>query len=114
MLLLILAFSQTARAQVTPIAFEPQGPAMSQPAAETAPAEPPFSPTESVSLKINLPATRLELYVNQSLLKTFRISIGMPQYPTPVRRYSIEYVIWNPWWLPPDSPWAKDAKLKAG
>src|SRR5262245_3053184 len=68
------------------------------------------TPTEQLSLKINLPATRLDLYSNGNYIRSYPVAIGMPKYPTPIRNYNISYIIWNPWWIPPDSEWAQDAE----
>lgn len=66
-----------------------------------------FFPTEKVSLVVNLPATRLDFYVNDRLQKSYRVAIGMPKYPTPIENLNISHIVWNPWWIPPDSEWAK-------
>ncbi len=66
-----------------------------------------FVPSEKVSLVVNLPATRLDFYVNDHLQKSYRVAIGMPKYPTPIETLNISYIVWNPWWIPPDSDWAK-------
>ncbi|MCE9624897.1 MAG: L,D-transpeptidase [Deltaproteobacteria bacterium] len=68
------------------------------------------TPTEQLSMQINLPATRLDLYSNGQFQKSYSVAIGMPKYPTPIRDYNISYIIWNPWWLPPDSEWAQNAE----
>jgi hypothetical protein len=70
----------------------------------------PPEPKEPVYLRMNLPAHRLDLYINDSLKGSYPIAIGMPRYPTPIRNYNISMIVWNPWWIPPDSDWAKDAK----
>jgi lipoprotein-anchoring transpeptidase ErfK/SrfK len=41
--------------------------------------------------------------------RTFRIAVGLPQYPTPVGRWKIVVKQRHPWWYPPDSPWAAGA-----
>ncbi|MCC6274171.1 MAG: L,D-transpeptidase [Deltaproteobacteria bacterium] len=68
------------------------------------------SPFEQLSVKINLPATRLDLYVNGVLHRSYSVAIGMPKYPTPIRDYNISHIVWNPWWIPPDSDWAEGAE----
>ncbi|MDL1871994.1 L,D-transpeptidase [Deltaproteobacteria bacterium PRO3] len=68
------------------------------------------TPLEQLSLKINLPATRLDLYVNGRLDRSYSVAIGMPKYPTPIRDYNISHIVWNPWWIPPDSDWAEGAE----
>lgn len=70
----------------------------------------PPEPKEPIYLRMNLPAHRLDLYINDTLEGSYPIAIGMPRYPTPIRNYNISMIVWNPWWIPPDSDWAKDAK----
>jgi lipoprotein-anchoring transpeptidase ErfK/SrfK len=52
---------------------------------------------------------RLYLYNGTRLWRTFRIAVGLPQYPTPVGRWKIVVKQRHPWWYPPDSPWAAGA-----
>jgi len=68
------------------------------------------TPLEQLSLKINLPAARLDLFVNGRLDRSYSVAIGMPKYPTPIRDYNISHIVWNPWWIPPDSDWAEGAE----
>lgn len=92
---------------------EPQvrsGETSSDPALSNPEEIPKPEPKEPVSLQLNLPATRLDLYVNGTFKKSFPVSIGMPRYPTPIRDFNISMIIWNPWWIPPDSDWAKNAE----
>ena len=57
-------------------------------------------------LVVNIPAYRLEAYVNDTLVRTIDIAPGMPRYPTPRGGFAITGVEWNPWWIPPKSRWA--------
>ena len=50
---------------------------------------------------------RLYLYRNMTHVRTFRIAVGMPQYPTPLGRYRVISKEKHPTWDPPNSPWAK-------
>lgn len=59
---------------------------------------------------INAAARKLRLYEGSRLLKEYDIAVGSPRYPTPLGERLMKQVIWNPWWLPPDSGWAKGAK----
>ncbi len=51
-------------------------------------------------LKLNLAATRLDLYRNDSLVARFPVAVGQRDYPTPLGS-------WNPWWIPPTSDWTR-------
>lgn len=55
---------------------------------------------------VNIPAYRLEAFVGDSVVRTVRLAPGSPRYPTPRGSVAITSVEWNPWWIPPDSPWA--------
>ena len=39
-----------------------------------------------------------------------RVAIGQGVYPTPAQATAIKRIEWNPWWFPPDAPWAAGEK----
>ena len=53
---------------------------------------------------------RLFLYDGMTLRRTFGVATGQSRYPTPLGRFEIIVKWRNPWWYPPASDWAKDAK----
>ena len=50
---------------------------------------------------------RLRFYVDAELVQTFRVAVGLPQYPTPLGVFEIVVMERNPWWNPPPSDWAR-------
>jgi len=40
---------------------------------------------------------------------SFPVAVGQPAYPTPLGSFSIRTMTRNPWWYPPDRPWAEGA-----
>jgi lipoprotein-anchoring transpeptidase ErfK/SrfK len=52
----------------------------------------------------------LELYDAMTPVRSFRVATGTAQYPTPAGSFSIVDMQRDPWWIPPASDWAKDAK----
>lgn len=70
----------------------------------------PALPNPDLKIIINIPEMKLKLFEKGKLVSEHPIAVGMPKYPTPVGQYAIERIEWNPWWLPPDSDWAKDAE----
>jgi L,D-transpeptidase catalytic domain len=44
------------------------------------------------------------------LVRSFRIAVGQPSYPTPLGRWRMVSMQRNPWWYPPDSDWASGAE----
>ncbi|MGH3071708.1 MAG: L,D-transpeptidase family protein [Gaiellaceae bacterium] len=53
---------------------------------------------------------RLYLYDGMKLRRTFGVATGESRYPTPLGKFEIIVKWRNPWWYPPASDWAKDAK----
>jgi murein L,D-transpeptidase YcbB/YkuD len=63
-------------------------------------------------LLLNVPAHRLYVFENGEHTRTFRISVGLPGYETPSGQYRVSEVIWNPWWHPPPSDWARNRTVE--
>lgn len=57
---------------------------------------------------INIPATRLTLYEDNDPVMDLPVAVGQEIYKTPTGHDEIKELIWNPWWYPPKSDWAKD------
>lgn len=55
---------------------------------------------------INVPARQLTLYQGSKAVHQFPVAVGQPVFKTPVGPRFMREIIWNPWWLPPNSPWA--------
>jgi lipoprotein-anchoring transpeptidase ErfK/SrfK len=55
-------------------------------------------------------ANVLTLYDGTQTIRTFGVATGQAQYPTPSGTWSVVDKQRDPWWRPPDSEWAKDAK----
>jgi hypothetical protein len=73
-------------------------------------AGPEVDPTPDVFIQVNIPATELTLYEDGVPLFRRRIAIGQGIYPTPQQVSEINRIEWNPWWYPPDAPWAANDK----
>ena len=52
----------------------------------------------------------LHLYDGRRPIRTFRVAVGQPRYPTPLGTFTIVDKQRNPWWRPPPSDWAKGLK----
>lgn len=61
----------------------------------------------TLALAVNLPAFRLDVREGDSLVASVGVAIGMPKHPSPTGEFAISTVEWNPWWIPPESDWAK-------
>lgn len=65
---------------------------------------------------VNAPAFRMDVFQNGQLVKTYRVSIGYPEFPLPAGMRKADTIIFNPTWTPPDEPWveAPGSKVKVG
>ncbi len=63
--------------------------------------------TPRLRLVVNVPAYRLDVYRDGKLVEFFNVTIGRPGHETPPGSYRIRKIVWNPWWHPPDSRWAR-------
>jgi lipoprotein-anchoring transpeptidase ErfK/SrfK len=54
-------------------------------------------------------ANRLLLYEGNRKPSKLGVATGQPIYPTPLGQFTIVDKQLNPWWYPPDSPWAAGA-----
>jgi lipoprotein-anchoring transpeptidase ErfK/SrfK len=55
-------------------------------------------------------SNRLFLYKGMNPWRTFTVATGQAIYPTPLGKFDIVVKWKDPWWYPPDSPWAQGAK----
>src|SRR3981081_581286 len=64
-------------------------------------------------LKANLRSRMLVVQRADSTLKTYAVAVGQDGYPTPIGRFTIRKIVWNPSWKPPPgSDWAKGKTAK--
>ncbi|MEP6636387.1 MAG: L,D-transpeptidase [Acidobacteriota bacterium] len=66
-------------------------------------------PTDT-RIVVNIPAYRMDLFKNGSLVKSYKIGIGYPQFPLPTGLRKAQTIIFNPTWTPPDEPWVANMK----
>jgi hypothetical protein len=52
----------------------------------------------------------MDLFQDGSLVKSYKVGIGYPEFPLPQGLRKAQQIIFNPTWTPPDSPWV--AKMK--
>lgn len=61
-------------------------------------------------IDLNVPALRVTVGEGDTVLKTYPVAVGQVGHETPLGTYTISHAEWNPWWRPPASAWARDAK----
>jgi lipoprotein-anchoring transpeptidase ErfK/SrfK len=55
-------------------------------------------------------SNELRYYQGSHLARTFGVATGQSVYPTPTGQFTIVDMQRDPWWRPPDSPWAQGLK----
>jgi len=74
-----------------------------------------FIDLQPMRIVVNIPAYRVDAYVNDSLVRSMPIAPGMRGFRTPRGEFAVTSIEWNPWWIPPNSPWAaKEKKTPPG
>ena len=73
----------------------------------------PNSVPADTRVVVNAPAYRMDVFQNGTLVKTYKVGIGYPEFPLPQGMRKAETIIFNPTWTPPDEPWVK-GKVKPG
>ena len=66
--------------------------------------------TNQLRVVVNIPAYRVDAYVADSVVFTAPVAVGRAEYRTPRGAFTINSVEWNPWWIPPDQPWARNER----
>jgi lipoprotein-anchoring transpeptidase ErfK/SrfK len=57
---------------------------------------------------VNIPAFRMDVFANGSLIKSYKIGIGYQQFPLPQGLRKAEMIIFNPTWTQPNESWASN------
>ena len=91
-------------------------------ASPAAPFEPAGQPAAAVDLEtagqlrlvVNIPAYRLDAYLDDRVVESWPVTIGKPSEPTFAGRFTLATVIWNPWWHPPAHRRPKDKVTAPG
>ena len=69
--------------------------------------------TDDLRLFLNVPAYRLDVIEHQAVTRSISVAVGQPRYRTPLGHFQMDYAVWNPWWRPPASDWARNERPKA-
>lgn len=67
----------------------------------------PLSVAASTQKKI------LVVRIGATDVRRYDIAVGTRAHPTPMGRFVIRHLVWNPAWVPPDAKWAKGKKPAA-
>jgi lipoprotein-anchoring transpeptidase ErfK/SrfK len=75
----------------------------------------PNAVPQDTRVVVNIPAYRMDVFKDGSLVKSYKIGIGYPEFPLPTGLRKAQTIIFNPTWTPPDEPWvARMRDVKVG
>jgi hypothetical protein len=63
-----------------------------------------------VRITLNVPSFRLTLWQNGKEVKSWYIGVGLKDHPIYIGDRKATQLIWNPDWIPPNSPWVSEIK----
>lgn len=66
----------------------------------------------AVRMIIDISERKLYVEENATQIQSFNIAVGTAQHPTPHGSYTVQRIIWNPRWVPPQSEWAKGEAVR--
>lgn len=64
----------------------------------------------ALGLVLNVPAYRLDVFEGDERIRSYEVAVGQRGHRTPAGSYAISRIVWNPWWHPPASKWARGRK----
>lgn len=70
----------------------------------------PNSVPKDTRVVVNIPAFRMDVFKDGSLVKSYKVGIGYPEFPLPTGVRKAQTIIFNPTWTPPDEPWVANMK----
>jgi len=66
----------------------------------------------TLRLQADLAERTLYVWAGDSLLHLFPVAVGKTGHATPTGSFTIDRVIWNPDWVPPDAKWARGKRAR--
>lgn len=69
-------------------------------------------PASTMRVEVDLNARKLSLYEGGSRVATYSVAVGSTKWPTQTGEWTIQQVIFNPEWVPPDESWAEEREPK--
>jgi murein L,D-transpeptidase YcbB/YkuD len=66
-----------------------------------------------LELEADLTAKKLHALLDGERIATWTVAVGTRQHPTPVGEFTIQRMIWNPGWVPPNTSWARGMSAKS-
>jgi murein L,D-transpeptidase YcbB/YkuD len=67
----------------------------------------------TLTLEASLSSRKLTVRKDGEIVKEYDVAVGTDGHPTPTGEFSIQKIVWNPAWVPPDARWAQGKSAQA-
>jgi murein L,D-transpeptidase YcbB/YkuD len=67
----------------------------------------------TLTLEASLSSRKLTVRKDGEIVKEYDVAVGTDGHPTPTGEFSIQKIVWNPAWVPPDAKWAQGKSAQA-
>jgi lipoprotein-anchoring transpeptidase ErfK/SrfK len=64
----------------------------------------------AVTMAVSTKKKILEVRVGGHTTKRYSVAVGLKAHPTPNGTFTVNHIVWNPAWVPPNEKWAKGKK----
>ena len=69
--------------------------------------------TGPLTMAVSTQKKILVVRIGATEMRRYTVAVGTKSKPTPMGRFTVRHIVWNPAWRPPDATWAK-GKQPAG
>jgi hypothetical protein len=77
--------------------------------------DPMQDPRGDMEIEVDIAARELRVYRGGQVSETHPVAVGSEEWPTRTGEFTIDEVVLNPRWVPPDEEWAEDEdEVEAG
>src|SRR3954454_20987897 len=66
--------------------------------------------TGPLSMAVSTQKRILVVRIGATEVRRYSVAVGSKKHPTPMGRFVVRHIVWNPDWHPPDAAWAKGKK----
>ncbi|HEX2252570.1 MAG TPA: L,D-transpeptidase [Thermoanaerobaculia bacterium] len=70
----------------------------------------PAPDAAGLEIVVNVPAGELAVLQDGVTVRTYPVTVGVRGHATPVGEFNLTRTVWNPWWHPPNSAWARNKR----
>lgn len=66
-----------------------------------------------IRLEVDISERVLTVHGPGDAIRTYDVAVGASEHPTPTGSFTIDRIIWNPGWVPPEEGWAEGKEEKS-